>query len=466
MARAFRYMLIPVFATTVFAYCLFVIISFVGQKTALSYNVFVVLICAIAAAFINYRFALRERSLTSIFVLNAIMLVATEFFGFTAPNDVSGFWPRTIAGACFAAPVIHGLLLSREPMKLNTMLLYCEFSIAGTIVFIGLQVGDLTVAPFANGLSITALILNLFMLSILRISGPAKKAEGGWKSVQRGALLSASLVGVVFAAAAVALFLLPASRNAIFTAADAMRGAFIFVGEGIGRFIEFLLSLIPAGGPQTDIVPGVTMVGVAARPDVKDAQAIDPRLALAILIICAIAAAVALIFLLIRFRSKKVRARVANVRVYEEEIGESRPLLRALLSLLAGFVEWLRFLRYCSLRRDTYEGAFLRISHSAKRHGLRRKASETPRAFLYRIAKHCGESRAAALLDAISDAVDRRLYSLQPAGFVHITGSEAESLSLLLKAIGGRRPADGSGAKRKSESERGNEKKAEKNHER
>ena len=435
MGRALRYMLIPVFSTTVFAYCVFAILSFMGNDETEEYNFFMALACAIVGAVANCRFAASERTIVSIAVLNGIMIALTEFFVFSAPNDVAGFWLHAIGGLCVAAPVIHGLMLSRNPIKISTMLLYCEFSIAGTVLMFGLQVGRMNVSPITNALCVIALILNLFMLSVLRVSGPAKKPSSGQKGFERGALLTMGLVGMVFAAVAIALFLLPASRNAIFIAAGAVRDFFVFIAGAIGRFIEFLVSLMPV--PEYGPVEMEEAEMGAEHGDAVDMGELMGDIGIKIFVICAVAAAVAFVLVLARYRKKKAPARVTDVMVYEEEAGEGWPWLSFLRSLPARFAAWLRYMRSCLARRDSYEGAYLRIERMAKRRGLRRAAHETPRAFLYRVAAALpavDKGGVDPLLDAISSAIDCRLYSKMNPDYTVVGKNDSASLNKLLAA--------------------------------
>lgn len=465
MARKFRSMLIPVFSTTVFGYCIFAILSFMGQNAAESYNFFVAFVCAVVSAVINLRFSLRERSLVSVFALNGILIVLTVFLVFAASNNIEGFWPHAIACICVAAPILHGFLLTRNSVSLNTMLLYCEFSIVGTAVLLALQLGDMTVPPVMNGISVAALILNLFMLASLRVSGPAKKTEGGRKTVERGALLAGGLVGIIFAAVLVAVLLLPVTRGAIFTAADATGAFFVMAGEAIERFFFFLFSLFPQGAAG-GAAGGGTNPGVQGGGD--SSVAINWNLSPYILIACAVLAVVIIAVLFRRLRKKKLEAVKPPAFFYEEDESETLSLshaLQALRALAARFRAWLYFQKCRASRRGTYEEAFLRISRRAKRRGFRRGAAETPHAYLCRIAallpserdtggpseqslfglpeqglSRLSEPRTsgpfAELLGAISAAVDVRLYSGESGDYVSVTVSEAETLSRFLAAVG------------------------------
>jgi len=479
MASAFRFAVIPVFATTVFAFCAFTIIGFMGRGGAAPYDYFAALACAMISLIVNYRFSLRERSLVSLTVLNAALVVISVFVVLSAPNSIEGFWPHAITAVCAAAPVIHGMVLSQGPVKTGTAMLYCDISILGTIFLFGIQVGEIAVPAFTNGLSVAALLLNLFLLSVLRGKGPAKKEDGRRKEAAKGAVLTAVLAGIVFAAAIVAIVLLPVTRAAILAAAAGARGLFIFVGEAIERFFMFLYSLFPAsqGGP----------VGIAA-PDTGTMGDMDSVMAGAgvtglytrVFIACAFAAAVIFVLVLFRFRKQRLLGRKANVFVYETDAYEGASPFHFLLSLPARFRAWLVFRKCRALRRGTYEDAYFVIAQAAKRRGVRRAASETQWAFLRRVADSCSAAPSAAagaraarvidhaartdasaaegvraarvidhaartdasaaegvgrLLATISAAADYRLYSSKDADYATLTKEDAASLAGLLAAI-------------------------------
>ena len=432
--RAFRYMLIPVFATTVFAYCLFAVLSFMGRHEVALYNFPIACACAFISAAINCRFARRERSIASVAVLNTVLIVAAGFFVFSAPNDIEGFWLLVIAAVCVMAPIIHGLLLVREPMKANTMLLYCELSIIGTIILLALQIGDMDVPALTNGLSIAALILNIFMLSVLRVSGPAKKPEGGRKSAERGAFLISLIVGTVFAAVIIAVLLLPASRGAVFAAGYATRDFFIVVGSGLDRFFRFLVSLIPPPPLPAEFLPAEADAAGLGGFEGEGIAEMDPRIGILVFLICAAVALVAAVALLIRFRRKKIGRLKNLVLMYEEEDGGGWPFMRGLLALPGRLKAWLQYRKCLMARHGTYEEAYIRITRHARRRGFRRGISETPRAFLGRLDAMAGAGTG-PLLDTISAAVDSRLYSGRNPGYVSIDAAEAETLTRFLSAV-------------------------------
>jgi len=443
MASPFRYTLIPVFATTVYAYCIFAIICFAGYGAVESYNFFVAFACAIVSLVLNYRFAMRERTIVSVAVLNGILLAFSLFFCFATQSGAAEFWRYVFIGICAAAPVIHGIHLSRSPVTVAGMMRYCEFSIVGTVVIFTLQIGNMEVTALTNVICIAALVLNLFLLSVLRVKGPAKKADSGRKTFERGAVVSVSFVGIVFAAVFLAVVLLPASRNALFSAIYATRDFFILAGEAIERFFVFLISLLPAA-PETanDMSPGEadSMGGLESNA----LQEIDPNIGYAMLIVCVAIAAVVSVIILVRLRKRRLRGRNANVVFYDADMDEERQFLRTLRGIPARFKAWLFFMRCRFLTRGTYEDAYLRIVRRSLHRGVRRMASETHRAFLGRVAARFPEKQDPdgsldGLINTISEAIDSRLYSGKAGSYAQVTPGDAKSLALFLSAIGKRK---------------------------
>ena len=442
MASAFRYTLIPVFATTVFAHCIFVIVCFTGSDVAKPYNYFAALVCAMVSLIVNYRFSSRERSLVSVVVLNAVLIALTEFVVFSAPNAIEGFWPHTIAGVCVAAPVIHGLVLSQEPVGTNAVMMYCDISILGTIFLFAVQIGDFTAPALTNIVSVAALLLNLFLLSALRGKGPAKKTEEGRKKAAKGTVLTAVLAGIVCAAAFVAAVLLPVSRYAIFAAAAGARDMIVFVGEAIERFFRFLLLLFPASRSELPGMPAPDMGDMGGMEGVVAEEAAT-GLFTRVFVICVAIAGAFFLIALFRFRKHRLNGRKPNAFAYETDEYEGASLFRFLLSLPARFKAWLLYRKCRVLRRGTYEDAYLVISRRAKRRGVRRAPAETQWAFLGRVAERFPVDERTmdgilVLLAAVSAAADKRLYSgkdADPAAYATLTNEDAQSLALLLSAI-------------------------------
>ena len=440
MASPFRYTLIPVFATTVYAYSIFAILCFIAYETVESYNFFVAFVCAVISLVANYRFAMRERTIVSAAVLNGILIALSLFFCFATQSGAVEFWRYLFAGICFAAPVIQSIHLSRSPVTVAGMLRYCEFSIVGTIVMFTLQIGNMEVPSLTNVICIAALVLNVFLLSVLRVKGPAKKADSGRKTFERGTVVSVTFVGIVFAAVFIAVILLPASRNALFGAIYAMRDFFIFAGEAIERFFIFLISLFPARYESGhDVSPGDT--GGMGGIENEAPQEMDPNIGVTVFIVCAAIAAVAFIIILIRLRKRRLRGRNASVVLYDADMDDERQFLRTLRGMPARFKAWLFFIRCRFLARGTYESAYLRIVRRSGYKSVRRMASETHKAFLNRAAalfqgKQGTDEGIDRLINTISEAVDRRLYSGKACAYEQVTQGDAKSLALFLSAIG------------------------------
>ncbi|MDR3296139.1 MAG: hypothetical protein LBT26_09980 [Clostridiales Family XIII bacterium] len=429
-------MLIPIFSSSIFVYCLFLFLSVAGADHVMDFSFFVFLACAFAAAAVNFRLSLREQTLARVVAANAGLAVLTEFLVFAAPNGIEGVWLHFIAAVFFLTPAIHSLQLSREPIRANTMLLFAETSIVGTVLVFLLQLGSFRFPPAANALCVAALVLNLFTLSSMRISGPAQKRAGAKNGLERGFLLASALTFLIAAALAAVLFLVPVCRSALLAALAATRDFLLLALRMTGRFFVFLISLLPRDETQEALLPAAA--GGDAVPPGEEFTGALPDYVLAIVIsVLVLAAAAGLLVFLFRFRKLRLaRLRPASA-VYKEEI-ESASLRALLLSALRTLLGRLRFLRRLMRKRGTYEGVFLRIARCAGRRGAKRGKSETPEEYLARllarIPEDCaGHACAARVFPLLAARVDSRCYSARPAAFENMDRAEARTLLRAVK---------------------------------
>ncbi|MDR3363405.1 MAG: hypothetical protein LBS91_00415 [Clostridiales Family XIII bacterium] len=424
--KAFSRIMIPVFAVSVYMYCIFLFFAFSSKGQAVGYNYFVVLGCAAIAAFVNYRLAKREHSVLAVGIINIIMAIAAEFLGFAAADAIEGVFLLAALGLAFLVPVLSGLWLSRSPAGANTILVFCELSLAGTAMFFGIQLGEFTVPAAANVLCIVALVLNLAFLSALRALGPLQKAETAKRGIERGALLACGMFAIVAAAVICVMFLLPPLRAGLFASARATKGFLAFAGAKITEFFEFLFSLFPAdsaGG--IGLPPGPEPGGLPAEAEMASEIPVSlSSVALAIAAACAIVAVAAI---LCKMRKQKLACAKAPTAFCEEETEERLSLLAALRGLAGRLALYWAFAHRRMQARGTYEEVFIRFARKAGRRGLGRMASETPAEYFARVLAGlpcAAEGNAAGvdirkgrqLFELIAIRIDKRLYAPgQPA---------------------------------------------------
>jgi hypothetical protein len=430
--------MIPVFSSSVFIYCLFMFISQAGAEKLMLFSFSALFFCSAASALVNFALARRERSLGGVAAANVCMAAGVEAACFLLPHSIEGAWYYAIAGALFLIPQAQGLMFSREPIKANTMLAFVETSICGTALVYLVQIGEFEFTGLANALCAAALAVNLAALSSLRVYGPAERRAGGG-DLERGATLAAAAIALAAAAAAAAVFLLPGCRAAIFAAVAAARDLAALALAGAGRFLAFLVSLLPYSEAPADIPPPPAPYMEALAMEEFSGQI--PQAAVAAVASIAAAAVIAVAAIaLFRLRRLRLAAMRPTVSLRDERVGGGDP--RRLPAALGRLLRALRILGRLALLRDSPEGLFLRMGFRAGRRGLKRRRAETAREYVFRVMSRVpDEAMPPGLEDIFAHValcVDRRCFSGRPGGFERMRRNEARAI---LRAVGAIRPA-------------------------
>ena len=439
MARALSFAMIPVFSYSVFVYCLFIFISEAGDGRLMEFNFYALFICSAASAFANFALAREERRLILVAAVNIVMCAAAEIVCFTIPNSIEGVWNYIIAGILFLIPMIQSLTFSREPVKAGTMLIFVEVSISGTALVYLMQAGAFRFTVLANVLCAISLVVNLAALSSLRVYGSAGKISGDNKGPERGFMLAAATVAITSAAGAAVVFLLPACRNALFAAAGATRDFIVFVFISIGRFVTFLVSMLPYDGEtQTEIAPAPVTVAEAAAMEEFVAD-IPPAIMIATAAAVLVAAASIAGIVIFRLRMLRLAALKPAANVHTERVDSAAPGF-SFTVLLKRMLETLAFLRRLALLRDSPEGVFLRMEFLAGRRGLKRAVQETPGEYTLRVMSRvpgeAGGRDLAANFARVACGVDERCFSGRRPAFERMDGAEVRELLRAVRRCG------------------------------
>jgi hypothetical protein len=280
------------------------------------------------------------------------------------------------------------------------MLLFCELSVFGTVVFLLFQLGYFDAPVRASVLSVVCLVLNLFLLSVLRTDAPAERKPEAKKQIERGVILAVFLVGSVFAAGAIVLFALPGTRGALFGAARGVGRFFVFLGKSMEVFFDWLAEALPAESPPPAVAG--EMGAMTEFPD-----------SFKIFLIVVIAAVLFCLFLVVLIKMRRARLlRLAGKTVLAaREETERRPGLAGMLfAFLRRVLFRFAFARRLFAHRDTCEGFFVRLSRSAKRKGYGRTMAETPAAYLHRLTQILAIEADYLFLADVAAELDDRLY--------------------------------------------------------
>ena len=219
--------------------------------------------------------------------------------------------------------------------------------------------------------------------------------------------LGASFAGIAVLVVLFTRYLAGPASAGIAALWDAFVSCLKFLLGLVWRLLVFLASLFP----EHEEMPYEPEFGIMKLPEREQEEpAGDATVAIIILAVLAFWG----LFMLLRYLYRlklggKKKARTRSVYAKRNRIPFFQGLFRLFASLKRRFLLW-RLLRE---QRDTAPGLFFWIVRKFRLSPLRKKAGETPRAFLSRLGLALG-GEPASLLDGLADAAEKEMYA--PSG--------------------------------------------------
>lgn len=412
MTKRFLFMLIPAFACMTFFYCFFTIMLVNKIDGKPLFNFYTLMAITAIAVILNFAFSYKTRSIAMIAITNAILAIVGIISVISFENNIEGAIAYVLVILILVAPILFCIYLSIEPLKANTMLIFTEASIVGTALFLLFQLGKYDFPKYLYVACIASLLANLFMLSSLRMSGNKNNKVAGTKILSRGVILAMACVLILLVGFVMVFLFVPVVRNPIIAAAAAVKNFLVFIATSIYNFFAFLVSLLPTGNYEGDLLLEEPAGG--GEPGMAEiADAVGNMNGL--FIVLGIIVAVVIIFVINKFRKVKI-GRMSNIELISKEDDENFSLIDLLKSLFSKVMQRIAFIKMLIFNRNTYVGAFILLRYNDARRKEKVQKAETPTDFFNRMLEKLPADNTIyddteALFKNISDAINKKCFS-------------------------------------------------------
>ena len=351
---------------------------------------------------IDRLFLKKERSLLAVGGLN-VTLCAAAIGGYLLFEAWQGIAYFAFVSIFLGWLTLRGCTAAMRGPSLRNTLLTLDAAFLLLVAFIGYSSAT-ALAPRWSIPSALGLCAAIISAVILRSShSPGLK---GWAAVAGAFALLFLLLWLVIGAAAPAGQGLVAIWSALAAGINAVKGLIL-------RGFLFLLSLLPDA--EIDGEGAWTEYGEAIFVEEAPVEEGNPILGVILLVIFAVGAVAAIIWLIGQLRRIKLRT-AAGTQAPALPRRERISLFKGLLRLVRGWYAGLK-LRFILWRgRNTPDGLYFLLVHRCRRAPWHKTEGETPRQFLLRLCEASGGDQSLAdALKALADAADEALYSPRPA---------------------------------------------------
>ena len=374
MVKRLLYIAIPVFACMTFVYSIFIILFADNTQEPVRFNFFVFLASSLISATINFALSYKTRTIVTMAITNALLATISVVAVFIAENTLSGVFANAVAVLIIIIPIMLGLALSITTIKAKMMLSFTEVSIVGTAILFLLQLGIIDIPNYLNLACIISLLLNLLMLSSLRMSGDRNDSVAGTKMLGRGALLAIACSVVFLIGFVGVFFLVPSVRNAIVFASIQIKSFVTFILTSVYDGVAFLLSLIPQRDGQG--MPPIEQQGAGGEMGETEGLSELTINIEAVVAIVAILLVALIIIVVLKLRKTKIGS-IDSVELAEKEEIENTSFFD-LIKRFFGFIKRRSiYLKTLIINRKTYEGAYIVLVRTAARKKMKKDVSET-----------------------------------------------------------------------------------------
>jgi len=406
-----------------------------GESAEINLPVFMLMgVVALAA---NRLFMKKERSASSIVILNIIIAAVSEMVLMATIRGAEGFFPMAVAFIFFLYPAARAATLVLKPTYQNTMILYVDGAVVFTAFYFIAQFGAYAPLPFGNALCVGVIVLDLSALIYTRIKA-ARAYDGGASAKIRGFAIAVSAVIILSAAAVgVTLMLSPAF-------ADAMRSvfnAFIEWARELWRGILFAIGkVMDLLAADTGDVSWIPREDAGAHSEVQMMEQMmeisdGARRAMAAAALAVFAAAAA--FAAVKLRKVKVASETGDAESVSEKTKGSllKHISQKVKSAVRKVFRRARFISELIAKRNDPEGFYGRLCIWGKRRGVPKLIQESPTEYINRVrekkfAQGIGDG---GLFSKLADYMENAVYAENIPDGARMSEGEVAKLRKILK---------------------------------
>lgn len=348
-------------------------------------------------------FLRKPRAILAVVALEAALCVLPLFalLPVFLPGYGAGYWAF---GAVFWMVIaLRSYLFCLSPPKFHAVIGYFERSVLMLALLLWMiSAGGLPQAAVAPVFLLVC--VNLFGLIALRSSGGERAAGAGGG----GAFLCAALALIALVIGGFTIYWSDAFGAGVEALLRAALSAALWCFAQIGRFLSWLAVLLPYSEAPLEPVP-MPEAAMQRGEEAVEAGG-NPLIAAVFLGTLVLVLVGGILYLLYRNRKTRIGG-LGGISLSRDGARRKGPgLLRAIRRAVRRVFSRI----YGGLRRfflrDTAEGTLFYLERWGLLHGVRRRRSETARAFLSRAGAKAGEE-AAALLIPLADELDQLYYA-------------------------------------------------------
>jgi len=234
--------------------------------------------------------------------------------------------------------------------------------------------------PFLLVVLVLNIISNLALRSHEQNVGRALQA-----SPVTGVLFSFGLFAAMFFIVfGIVRLLASGSRDATVMIFSALWAGIRYFLSLLGRFFEWLFSLLPYNEYEMDFE--IISEAPAEMGEAAEQLQMKPEILYIITAVVALAAIAGLIYVLFRFRKKRLHEKIAAPSATRQPVRRSKGagrLRKRFLALIAAIVFTVKSFRYI----NTPPGTLVRLERWGKRRGMARRPGQTTRGFLLSLSQ-------------------------------------------------------------------------------
>ena len=346
---------------------------------------------------LNRLYLRRERSLQRLVLLNLCLGLAC--FAVLAADVGWGRWTAlALAAVCCLWLTSQGCEMALNPPDLSRAVLCLDLSLVVLLFSVAygamVQVSIYQLAPACVGCASA-----LLGLMIRRMGGGIRAR--GWIFVA-GAFLG--VVALVFLA--VEFVAAPAGQGLV-SLWNALIAAVRTIGTWVGKFLTWLLSLVPP--PEGDAMIGAEPPPAAMFNGEEEMQ-VNPAILVVLIALLAVGALCLAVWILRRLG--RIRVGGGSVVGAAASRRKRNPLGKGLRRLFSSWAAYFRMRLWLIRHRDTPEGLFYLLVRRCRMVPWHKRQGETPREFLLRLRNHAAaDPTLAAALEELIPAVDAALFA-------------------------------------------------------
>lgn len=346
----------------------------VRDKTAPFPGVWMICVFCAVSMLVFLSVLKKERSITFLAILSAVMFAAALTALLSAYKGSIGFG-YVLGAVLIAASAVFGTLnycVTKQTLSRHISIFdVCVLA----VIWVFLNLSVIKISALSLILIIAVLIIDMSGAAALRMSEGGMN-EGVGKAFALSAVCSCAAAGVIFLLS----MLLSGSGNAVQAVINAVTGFFTVIWHAIEAFFNWLSQFFTYGGPEEVLLPEMSAME-GAQEAVIEETSVDPLIPAVI-----VSAVLAALVVIIIFRLRKTRIKIKTTAYGSVTVTKTKRKKHAFGAKWCALLKKLIFKKNAFIYRNTPPGVLVWLEKKAKKEKQPRRAGESIREFIGRVA--------------------------------------------------------------------------------